>query len=167
MESLKRIAVVFGLLCLIGIPAFVPELFIGISIIAWPIAYVVIWIMSIGADPSNTVPWVVYDTSGHWFAMLIFFGMLGLVNGGRGVLAMLLTWGPAVMLPGYLIAMGVAAENDRGWTGYMYDNYQDSACELRPNGLYDGPCVHVPVPGLNLPIFATAPDNTVIWTKPN
>lgn len=167
MEEIKKILTVFLILVLVAIPAMAPGFFIALGLIVWPITYIVIWIMSIGHDASNTVPWTIVDTVQHPIAMIFFLGALGLINGVRGVVAMLVSWGPYLLLPTYLLGLGVSVENDRGWSGHMVDNYQDARCEMRPRGLYDGPCTHRPLPGRNLPVFATGPKGEILWTGEN
>lgn len=162
MEHVKRFLLILGLFLVFGIPAMAPEVFIGISVILWPIVYSVIWIAGIGHDAASNLPWTVVNPEAASWSVLFIAALFGLfMTGIRGSVAMAAFWGPMALIPTFLLWTGVAASGTHGWYGYVHDNYQSTACEMGIDGYYMSAgntadhCVNNPNPGLALPTFVT------------
>ena len=64
---------------LVAIPLWAPGAFIAIGVVGWSIAYLYIYVASIGHDLSNTVPWMV-SADTHFWTYLILLGLFGLIR---------------------------------------------------------------------------------------
>lgn len=137
------------------LPLAVPFAAIAVSIVVWPIVYVVIYFLSDGFDITQHLPWYIADPNRATTMLIVFMTILGLVRGIIGVLAMAAIWIPLFLLPAYLLNLGVAVENPSGWIGYVFDNYEDDCSNSRGHYI----CEYTPINGRQLPTFVQ--DNSV------
>ena len=155
---------------IVAIPAMAPELFVGISVVGWGITYLYLLFASIGADQTNTLPWMVADPDRFtWFFLILALGV-GMLNGIRGMFGMAFFYAPLIFLPGFMVAIGLGVENKYGWDGHIRDNYYDAACEMGADGLrlHKGlrdDCVHQPKPGTPYPIYITDSTGDVVSVR--
>lgn len=153
------------------IPALAPEIFIALSVIGWGITYVYLFFAGIGADVTNTLPWIVADPDRHTWGLLLLAAVFGLINGFPGMLGMISFYGPMIFLSSFMIWVGLGVENKHGWDGHLQDNYYDAACEMGADGLrlHKGlrdNCVHQPKDGTPYPIYITNSMGDIVSVRP-
>lgn len=146
---------IFFVLVIFVAPAFAPEIAIAGGIIIWGAVYVFLGIAAMMHSTSADLPWMFVDPGTSFGVMIIVAALFGLINGIQGLLAMLAAWAPAFLLPGYMLAIGLAVEHEGEWRGWVRENYIDPACELTSNPH----CQYFPMPGKNLPSFVAERNN--------
>jgi hypothetical protein len=155
-----------AILALVASPLLAPFAVVLIMPVVWAVVYFVLFIVSIGHDATNTVPWVITDPDRSLLIYAVLLGFLGWIFlRGLGAITLIVAWLPFGALYGYMVLIGLGAYNDRGWTGYLMDNYQDNDCRMAgPNP--SNMCMNVPKGGLKLPIFYTDMNDNVVKTIP-
>lgn len=151
LERLFRFIGIFFVFLIFAVPAMVPEIAIAIAIIGWPIVYAVMWLFSLGHSLTADLPWAVLEPGSIALGGILFAAFIGIFFGFNGAVAMVISWAPAFLLPGYMLMLGVAVEHDGGWGKYVYDKYQDPGCDLS----YSATCHYRPIAGEQLPSFVT------------
>lgn len=150
---------IFGIV-LVAVPLWAPGAFIVIGAIGWTVAYLYIYVSSIGHDLSNTIPWMVVSDT-HFWSYLILISLFGLIRGPMGSIALLVVWGPLIMLPAFLVTVGLGTTDPHGWEGYVSANYQNERCQTDwdapadRHGKHPGYCIREPKPGINIPPLVT------------
>lgn len=131
---------------LVGLPLLAPEAFILLSAIAWPVVYFFIWLSSFGFDPSRDIP-VVFEMASRPdnVLLLALAAGFGLLRGGKGVTAMVLTWAPLIFVFHFATVMGIGVEMSRD--KWIKQNYVETACHNTFT------CYYEPKQGLILPSF--------------
>jgi hypothetical protein len=167
-DSIKRFILITVVLFLVSLPAFAPEMFIVVSVLAWPLIMLFFIVRSFFFDLSHSLPWFVFVASdlgvGHMVGYCLVFMCLGAVaNGGRGAVAMLCFYGPTMLIPVLWTALGLGVVHKGGWEGYKKDMYTDTCKDVYvPGTVYEDGiqgrdlkilCTYVPNPGLELPSF--------------
>lgn len=145
---MQFVVIAIGFL-LVAAPLASPRASIVLAMLLWPTVYAVVWLLGGGFDPARSLPWYIADPDRATASLVIFIGALGLLKGIPGVIAMLSSWAPLLLLPAWLLNIGVAVEHKAGWTGYVLDNYVDSWSYM--NGRYI--CRYTPLDGKPLPSF--------------
>lgn len=142
------LVIIIGFLICI-IPLVNPYISILGGAIVWPLVYFGTYYFSLGFDPANDLPWYIADPERSPLMLSILAALFGLMLGFVGSLAMTSFWVPLLLLPAWLLHLGVAVENKFGWTGYVLENYEDS-CRIVA-GRYM--CTYAPLDGKRLPTF--------------
>ncbi len=149
LDSLIRTFKIFAILLIFAAPALAPEIAIVLAVIGWSAIYLFLGIAALFHSTSADLPWAFVDPDSSFVVLIIVAGLFGLVNGVKGVVAMLVAWTPAFLLPGYMFMIGLAVEHEGNWRGWVRDNYIDPACELTSQPS----CVYKPIGGRELPSF--------------
>lgn len=170
VEHLKQSLGWLFFFLIVAIPALAPEIFIAIGLVGWGITYFVLLIASIGADHTNTIPWMVVDPDRYTWLLLFLAMFVGLINGAKGVAGMFCFYAPLIFLPGFMLNIGLAVENRHGLDGHLVDNYNDPGCEIGSNGTWipysqRGDCIHYPKSGVPYPAFVTNRNGDIIGTR--
>lgn len=155
LDYLIRTFKIFVVLLIFVAPALAPEIAIAAGVIIWGATYLFLGIAALFHSTASSLPWTVIDTTESLLILIPVVALFGLVNGFKGVIAMVVAWVPALLLPGYLLAIGLAVEHEFDWTGYVYDNYTDPGCEVSASI----PCIYRPVGGRQLPSFVAERNN--------
>lgn len=111
-EKLEGIAKILLFLALLLVPAFFAEIFIPIAAIGWAIYYCYVFLSSIGFDHSKSLPWFFGDpATDAAISASIILSLLGLINGIKGSVAMLLTYAPFVFLNTIIMFVGLGVSD--------------------------------------------------------
>lgn len=152
VDYIRTLVLTIGALVVFFIPVLAPEIFIALAVIAWPLIYLLIWLASFGHDLVNDLPWVVFNPDRvFWFPILMILLFVLPVFEFNRTVAMIVTWVPMVLLPGFMILVGVAIEYEDGWQKYVIDKYTNDDCR---NVAING-CYYQPKAGNNIPSFIT------------
>jgi hypothetical protein len=136
------------------LPLLIPEAAMIISLLVWPLVYLVIAIAAIFHSSSQSLPWYVDGQGGALLAAVLFLIFIGgVLRGGVGLLTMAVTWIPVFMLPSFMMLVGVAVHHENSWRGYKRTQYVER-CDKQAN-IYKDPdiCNYTPVTGKKLPSF--------------
>jgi hypothetical protein len=155
MDGLIRFFKVFFILAIFVAPALAPAVAIAGGIIVWGVVYLFLGVAAMQHNTAADLPWMFVDPATSFGMLIVFAAVLGLINGIQGSIAMIVAWAPAFLLPGYMLAIGLAVEHDGKWRGWVRDNYVDPGCELTS----DSQCVYRPAVGQQLPIFIAERNN--------
>lgn len=155
LDYLIRTFKIFVVLLIFVAPALAPEIAIAASIIGWGAVYLFLTVAALFHSTSADLPWAFIDPDTSFVILIFVAGLFGLINGGKGVVAMLAAWTPAFLLPGYMLMTGLAVEHEGDWRGWVRTNYIDSACELTSQPS----CVYRPIDGRELPSFVAERNN--------
>lgn len=142
------IVILLGLLITL-IPLANPRFMIITAALIWPIVYGLTYFFSQGFDSTQHLPWYVADPNRATAFLIFFVGMLGILRGIPGIAGMLAVWVPIFLMPAWLLHLGVAVEHSSGWSGYVFDNYQDKCSNRRQSYV----CEYYPLNDQPLPTF--------------
>ena len=140
-----------AILAVVASPLLSPVVALFGSVFVWTPVYIFLAACALFHNSAADLPWMVTDqTANPWIAVLGMAIVGFLLLRGIGMMVMVGFWTPIFLLSSYMVFIGLAVNHPGGWTGYVYDNYQDTTCELTGDW---GHCVHVPLPGKHLPTF--------------
>lgn len=148
VEDIVRFLKILFVFLIFALPAIFPFVAIPLGILIWTVVYVYLGVASLSYDPTADLPWMIADPTTSVGVLFVFVILVGILNGIKGAAGMLAVWGPAIMLSSYMTTIGLAVEHERGWYGYMHENYIDPGCEVNGN-----PCLYKPLSGRQLPSF--------------
>lgn len=117
----------------------------------WPIIYAIFFFLSLTWDPTTTLPYHVTNTTKEqligMFFLLFIIGNIWGIGGGAG---MVMFFYPGIILPFWLIFLGIGAWHPNTWEGYKRDHWIER-CWYHYRGPYF--CEYKPRPGEKLPSF--------------
>ena len=148
---MQFLVIAIGLL-MVAAPLASPKGSVVVAVLLWPLVYGTVWLLYSGFDPARSLPWYIADPDRATTSLIIVIGALGLLKGIPSCLAILSIWAPLLLLPSWLLDLGVTAEHKAGRTCYVLDNYNNS-CGDRNRGYV---CRYTPREGRRLPSFAQA-----------
>lgn len=97
----------------IVIPLMYRRFVIWTAAIFWTIMYIILYRESLTYDPSEWSPWWYGDvTFLQMFSIVLVISSFGLIRGLKGMFAILILWGPLLMLPVYFLHLGTGAVVD-------------------------------------------------------
>lgn len=153
--------IIFFIVFVFAIPLFAPEVFVITGLIAWPIIYLGMWIASFGFDATTSLPWYFSDHFSVGLAVIQIFILAGIglfIRGVIGTIAMVITWFPLLLMPGFLISIGVGTNEP--WDEYKELHYMETKCIVMETG--GDWCTYNPKENKNLPSFIEDNDTNKI-----
>jgi hypothetical protein len=152
-DNLKSMLSLVMVLAIIALPLLAPGTAIVLGAIGWFAYYFYLAAISISFDPMQHLP-AVYDTTGGTvLSVLVVLTLIGAIRGLPGIMALLVVWGPLVLLPYYHVGLGTGVLHPEGWRGYRAQHWVRSECAAG-NGPRRLDCeLYVPKAGKRLPSF--------------
>lgn len=142
------------------IPVAAPELFLLVGSIIWPLYYFYVFINSFVFDATRDLPWH-YGAANFFilFWVVISGWATGYMRSEKAGKAMLIFWGPFLMLPTWYTILGLSVPVD--WQTYKNQNYIEVGCDKIYKKEYENTsnpfhevCNYIPQNGKKLPRFA-------------
>jgi hypothetical protein len=152
-DSLKSMGSLALVLAIIALPLLVPGAAILLGAIGWLIYYIYLAIDAMSFDPLRHLPEVHDRTASTVIATFVVLAAIGAIRGIQGILAMLIVWGPLILLPLYQTALGVGVFHQEGWRGYRKEHWTTARCDTTNSQRRLDCELYVPRAGKQLPSF--------------